>query len=176
MRGGCHAAFSFQHIIKRTLYYMCHQDTHNQHPDTWMKHNIIPAVTPTDLFSLQTHSIGQKGSPRLRHFGFVLHWETSFALLGCRTSTVVVRTTTTTSSRLRIPVHSQGSLVMIKCQELIHQSHTTTWPNDEWTLTANSKDTHLKSLPSQAEGWVCVAWQSRIWPAVPGSWAGTQMP
>lgn len=52
---------------------------------------------------LHTQSPGQKGSPRLRHFGFVLQWETSLTLPGRRTNTVTVTTTTATSSRLRMP-------------------------------------------------------------------------
>lgn len=83
----------------------------------FLEHNVSTAVTPVYLSLLHAHSTGQKGSPRLRHFGFILHWETSFALLGRKTSTVVVRIMTTTKSRLRIPAHSQHC-VMVKANSL----------------------------------------------------------
>lgn len=43
-------------------------------------------------------------------------------------------------------------------------------------MKGNTGDTHQLSIPSPAEGWVCAAWQSRIWPNVPGTLAETLMP
>lgn len=119
------------------------------------------------LFPLQTQSVVQRGSPRLRHFGLLLHWGTSFALPGCRTKTVVVTTTTVTRSRLRIP----ANCLMIKRQQRLANYSTY-----KIKSSVESRGTHLLSLPSQVEGWVCAVWQSRAWPAVLGSWAERRRP
>lgn len=68
--------------------------------DRYIKDSIILYQSP-----LHTQSPGQKGSPSLRHFGFVFQWKTSLALPGLRTNTVTVTTTTATGSRLRMPIN-----------------------------------------------------------------------
>lgn len=121
--------------------------------DIYVKDSISLYPSP-----LHTQSPGQKGSPRLRHFGFVLQWETSLTLPGRRTNTVMATTTTATSSRLRMPT------MIFFCSHHIQVGESQKCQFD-------SRDTHLLSLSSLVVGWVCAAWQCHAWQAALGSWA-----
>ena len=122
-----------------------------------MKKHIITAVSTTDLSPLQSHSTGQMGSRGCATLASsstgrqaLLCWDAERALWW--------------SQPQLPPAADSGPLYT---DEIFVTETLTTWWED-------TEDTHLLSLPSQAEGWAGDSWQSQIWPDVPGSWAGTQ--